>query len=104
MDDRSDPADGLQRSSASDRLDPRVPECPFMRGLLDSAHAVAGATIIERRADRQRFAAEPPPAAAVKPWDVAIAQITITDPRRRTADFTRPYMSVEQGVLAAQTV
>jgi len=35
---------------------------------------------------------------------VAIAQITITDPRRRTADFTRPYMSVEQGVLAAQTV
>jgi polar amino acid transport system substrate-binding protein len=39
-----------------------------------------------------------------KPWDVAIAQITITDQRRRTAEFTQPYMSVDQGVLAAQTV
>jgi ABC-type amino acid transport substrate-binding protein len=39
-----------------------------------------------------------------KPWDVAIAQITITDARRQTADFTQPYMSVDQGVLAAQTV
>jgi polar amino acid transport system substrate-binding protein len=42
--------------------------------------------------------------SGAKPWDVAIAQITITDQRRRTADFTRPYMSVDQGVLAAQTV
>lgn len=39
-----------------------------------------------------------------KPWDVAIAQITITDQRRRTAEFTQPYMTVDQGVLAAQTV
>lgn len=39
-----------------------------------------------------------------KPWDVAIAEITVTDARRRTADFTRPYMSVDQGVLAAQTL
>ena len=39
-----------------------------------------------------------------KPWDVAIAQITITDQRQRTAEFTQPYMSVDQGVLAAQTV
>jgi ABC-type amino acid transport substrate-binding protein len=42
--------------------------------------------------------------SGAKPWDVAIAQITITDPRRRTAEFTQPYMSVDQGVLAAQTV
>jgi polar amino acid transport system substrate-binding protein len=42
--------------------------------------------------------------SGAKPWDVAIAQITITDQRRRTADFTRSYMSVDQGVLAAQTV
>ena len=33
-----------------------------------------------------------------------IAQITITNQRRRTADFTQPYMTVDQGVLAAQTV
>jgi polar amino acid transport system substrate-binding protein len=42
--------------------------------------------------------------AGQKPWDVAIAEITITQDRRRTAEFTRPYMSVDQGVLAAQTV
>jgi polar amino acid transport system substrate-binding protein len=42
--------------------------------------------------------------SGVKPWDIAIAQITITAQRRRTAAFTRPYMSVDQGVLAAQTV
>lgn len=42
--------------------------------------------------------------SGAKPWDVAVAQITITDRRRATADFTQPYMSVDQGVLAAQTV
>jgi ABC-type amino acid transport substrate-binding protein len=42
--------------------------------------------------------------SGVKPWDVAIAQITITDQRRRTADFSQPYMTVDQGVLVAQTV
>jgi polar amino acid transport system substrate-binding protein len=42
--------------------------------------------------------------AGAKPWDLAIAEITITDRRRRTADFTRPYMSVDQGVLVAQTL
>jgi polar amino acid transport system substrate-binding protein len=42
--------------------------------------------------------------AGQKPWDMAIAEITITPDRRRTALFTRPYMSVDQGVLAAQTL
>jgi polar amino acid transport system substrate-binding protein len=42
--------------------------------------------------------------SGAKPWDVAVAQITITDQRQRTAEFTQPYMSVDQGVLAAQTV
>jgi ABC-type amino acid transport substrate-binding protein len=42
--------------------------------------------------------------SGAKPWDVAIAQITITDQRRRTAEFTQSYMSVDQGVLASQTV
>jgi polar amino acid transport system substrate-binding protein len=40
--------------------------------------------------------------AGEKPWDVAIAQITITPERRRTAAFTRAYMKVDQGVLASQ--
>jgi hypothetical protein len=43
--------------SAIDPLDPRVPERPLMRGLFDSGHGVAGATIVEHRADCQRFAA-----------------------------------------------
>ena len=41
--------------------------------------------------------------SGTKPWDLAIAQITITNQRKRTADFTRPYLSVDQGVLAAKT-
>lgn len=39
-----------------------------------------------------------------KPWDVAIAEITITDERRQTLAFSKPYMTVDQGVLAAQTL
>ena len=39
-----------------------------------------------------------------KPWDLAIAQITITSRRARTADFTRPYLRADQGVLVSQTV
>jgi ABC-type amino acid transport substrate-binding protein len=42
--------------------------------------------------------------SGTKPWDVAIAQITITTQRNRTADFTQPYLSVDQGVLASLTV
>lgn len=42
--------------------------------------------------------------AGRKPWDVAIAEITITPERRRTSAFSRPYMSADQGVLAAQTL
>jgi polar amino acid transport system substrate-binding protein len=42
--------------------------------------------------------------AGVKPFDVAIAQISITPARARVIDFSRPYMSVDQGVLVAQTV
>jgi len=42
--------------------------------------------------------------AGVKPWDLAVAQITITGKRLITADFTRPYLSVDQGVLLSQTV
>jgi polar amino acid transport system substrate-binding protein len=40
----------------------------------------------------------------VKPWDLSIAEITITPARRRLVDFSIPYMRVDQGVLLAQTV
>jgi polar amino acid transport system substrate-binding protein len=42
--------------------------------------------------------------AGSKPWDLAMAEITITDERKRTTTFSRPYMSADQGVLAAQTL
>lgn len=42
--------------------------------------------------------------AGPKPFDVAIGEISITPSRQRTVDFTAPYMSVDQGVLASQTV
>jgi ABC-type amino acid transport substrate-binding protein len=42
--------------------------------------------------------------AGAKPWDIAVAQITITGNRLIAADFTRPYLSADQGVLLSQTV
>jgi polar amino acid transport system substrate-binding protein len=39
-----------------------------------------------------------------KPWDVAIAQITTTPRRKGTADFSVPYLKVDQGVLLSQSV
>jgi polar amino acid transport system substrate-binding protein len=40
--------------------------------------------------------------AGAKPWDLALAQITITPARQATADFSVPYMSVDQGVLLSR--
>jgi ABC-type amino acid transport substrate-binding protein len=42
--------------------------------------------------------------AGTKPWDLAIAEITITPERKRTIAFSRPYMSVDQGVLVVQSL
>ena len=42
--------------------------------------------------------------AGSKPFDVGIGEISITEARKRTTDFSRPYMDVDQGVLVAQTV
>ncbi len=42
--------------------------------------------------------------AGAKPFDLALGEISITPSRQRTVDFTAPYMSVDQGVLAAQSV
>jgi polar amino acid transport system substrate-binding protein len=38
-------------------------------------------------------------APGAKPWDVALAQVTITAGRRRAVDFSVPYMNADQGVL-----
>ncbi len=38
-------------------------------------------------------------AGGPKPWDLAIAQITITPARARAVDFSVPYLQADQGVL-----
>ena len=40
--------------------------------------------------------------AGAKPWDMAIAQITITPKRQTTAVFSTPYLSADQGVLLSK--
>ena len=41
-------------------------------------------------------------APGAKPWDLALAQATITTARARNVDFSVPYMRVDQGVLTSQ--
>ncbi len=43
-------------------------------------------------------------AAGKKPWDMAVAQITITPARSQDVAFSQPYMTVDQGVLAAKNL
>jgi polar amino acid transport system substrate-binding protein len=42
--------------------------------------------------------------AGAKPWDLAIAEITITPGRRVTSDFSVPYLKVDQAVLLSTSV
>ena len=41
--------------------------------------------------------------AGPKPFDMAVAQITVTKARRKALDFSVPYMRADQGVLLSQT-
>ena len=43
-------------------------------------------------------------AAGPKAWDLAIAEISITAPRRANVDFSKPYLAADQGVLLAEGV
>ena len=42
--------------------------------------------------------------AGPKPFDVGMGEISITPARKKTVAFSIPYMSVDQGVLASQTL
>jgi polar amino acid transport system substrate-binding protein len=82
----------------------RGAEVLYAQGLeIDLARALAtrlglvGVVFLQSRFDRLFSAGQ-------KPWDIAIAEITITPERRRSVSFSRSYMSVDQGVLVAQTV
>lgn len=79
-------------------------EVVYAQGLeIDLARAVAArmglrrTAFVQNRFDRL-FSAGP------KPFDVGIGEISITPARRSTVTFSVPYMSVDQGVLAAQSV
>ena len=41
-------------------------------------------------------------APGAKTWDVALAEITITQARARNVDFSVPYMRVDQGIMVSQ--
>jgi polar amino acid transport system substrate-binding protein len=43
-------------------------------------------------------------APGTKPWDLAVAQVTITSARAANVDFSVPYMQADQGVLLSQFV
>jgi polar amino acid transport system substrate-binding protein len=43
-------------------------------------------------------------AAGAKPWDLALAEVTITPARSRNVAFSTPYLAADQGVLVAQGV
>jgi polar amino acid transport system substrate-binding protein len=79
-------------------------EVVYARGFeIDLARALAlrmglsRTTFVQNRFDRL-YSAGP------KPFDVGIGEISITPARKRTVVFSIPYMSVDQGVLASQTL
>ena len=68
-------------------------EIDFARALAKQL-GVRRTTFVHSRFDRLY-------SAGAKPWDVGIAQITITADRKRTVDFSIPYMEADEGVLAS---
>lgn len=95
------PSDGFQVGAANGR------QVVAARGFeVDLARAIAGRLAAAGRigsagslrlVQEQRFARILAPQAP--DWDMALAQVTITDARRATVDFSIPYLTVDQGVL-----
>jgi ABC-type amino acid transport substrate-binding protein len=92
------PSEGFQVGSAQGSA------VLFAQGLeIDLGRALAAqlglqrAIFVQTRFDRLL-------SAGPKPFDIALAQLTITPARKARVDFTVPYMRVDQGVLLAQTV
>jgi polar amino acid transport system substrate-binding protein len=92
------PSEGFQVGAA------KGSEVVFAQGLeIDLARALAKqlelqrAIFVQTRFDRLI-------AAGPKPFDLALAQITITPARQSRVAFSIPYMRVDQGVLLNQTV
>ena len=89
-----------------------MPAAGFQVGVVRGRHVVLAkgleidlARLLARRLGipRVRFVNEALFSTLLKPgskdWDVALAEITVTPARRQRVDFTRPYLSADQGVL-----
>jgi len=95
------PSDGFQVGAVKGR------EVVAARGFeVDLARAIAGRLAASGRigaagtlrlVQEQRFSRILAPAEP--DWDMALAQVTITDARRVAADFSVPYLTADQGVL-----
>ena len=88
------PSDGFQVGAVKGR------EVVAARGYeIDLAQALAarlgvgGVTFVQEPRFTTLLAPGP------KPWDLALAQVSITDARRAAVDFSVPYLTADQGVL-----
>ena len=92
------PSEGFQVGSV------RGQDVVFARGYeIDLARAMR----VKMGLKQARFLQSPFPdllTAGAKPWDVAIAQISVTPERRAIVDFSTAYMTVDQGVLLSRQV
>jgi polar amino acid transport system substrate-binding protein len=92
------PSEGFQVGSV------RGQDVVFARGYeIDLARALRAKLGLKQA----RFVQSPFPdllTAGVKPWDVAIAQISVTAARRAIVDFSAAYMTVDQGVMLSRQV
>lgn len=87
------PSDGFQVGAV------KGSEVVLARGLeIDLARAVARSLGLQPRFVQVDEFADIV-TAGPKPWDMALAQVSITAGRRRTVDFSSPYMRADQGVL-----
>jgi len=88
------PSDGFQVGAVAGR------SVVAARGLeIDLARAIEGRLAIGALALMQEPRFTQILAPGPKPWDMALAQVTITDARKANVDFSVPYLTADQGVL-----
>ena len=97
------PSQGFQTGAILGPLDQRGARVILARGLeVDIANELGarlGATEV-------LFVNEPAFADIIaggrKPWDIALAEVSISRKREANVDFSRPYLDVDQGILMAK--
>jgi polar amino acid transport system substrate-binding protein len=75
----------------------------YARGFeIDLARALAGRLSLSGGAVFTQSPFSDLVAPGPKPWDVALAEVTVTGARRQNVDFSVPYLRADQGVLTSQ--